>query len=340
MSKTPKKRYLSVMSFVLLAVIVIYGVSKSSLGTNEINIANNEGDLWSKVANLFTVSTDKKITLENDPDYSLPKAEDKRWDLLVLGMRGDDGEKNEETGRLLTDTIMLVSLDKKTGKVSMVSIPRDLYVRINDNKMDKINAIYETGLLNKKGLDYTKKLFSRITGVYIDSAVVIDFSSFKKIIDDLGGIDINLDKPFEEKTQWGYEFSLPVGENHLDGQTALYYVRSRFSSSDFDRALRQQRVIMALKDKVMSLSIFSDPIESLSILNSIRNNIDTDLNVWDVGSIMNLSNQFNNSATSIKRYVITTENLLYETHLSGIYVLLPKGDNFLGMKQLFQDVLK
>ena len=61
MSKTPKKRYLSVMSFVLLAVIVIYGVSKSSLGTNEINIANNEGDLWSKVANLFTVSTDKKI---------------------------------------------------------------------------------------------------------------------------------------------------------------------------------------------------------------------------------------------------------------------------------------
>ena len=92
-----------------------------------------------------------------------------------------------------------------------------------------------------------KELVSKITGVYIDKAVILDFFSFEKIIDQVGGIDIVLENPFEEKQQWGYEFSLPAGPNHLDGKNALYYARSRFSSSDFDRSRRQQEVMFALK---------------------------------------------------------------------------------------------
>lgn len=342
--KSDKKRYISVVVFILLAVSLIYGASIYDIGARELEISNdNEGTLWQKVANVFKVS-EKKQTIENDPDYTMPKPEDDRWDLLVLGIRGKDSEDADETGALLTDTMIIISYDKKTGKTSMVSIPRDFYVRIYGEKKDKINSAYEIGILRKNGIGFTKKLLSRITGIYIDSAVILDFSSFKKIIDDLDGIDVTLDKPFSEKQQWGYEFSLPAGTNHLDGENALYYARSRFSSSDFDRAQRQQKVIMAVKDKVMTLNLLSDPIKTLSILNTIRANIETDLNIWDVGSLIDLSKQFSSTKEKVKRYVITTDNLVYESHIQtdvgNLYVLLPNGDNLLQIKQLFQDILK
>src|SRR3989344_249510 len=248
-----KRRRLGVLFFAIIVYVFLFTIIKLGTGSYEIQISQKEdnGNLWNKVANIFSTSNEKQITIEDDPDYLMPKEEKNRWDILILGVRGEDDENAEEAGALLTDTIIILSYDKITGKTSMVSVPRDMYLRIYKTEKDKINSAYEIGVLRENGLGFTKKLLSRITGVYIDNAVVIDFSSFKKIIDDLGGIDINLNRPFEEKQQWGYEFSLPVGENHLDGQTALYYVRSSFSSSDFDRALRQPRVIMALKDKVM-----------------------------------------------------------------------------------------
>jgi len=340
-----KKRYISVAFFILSAVGIIYGASIYGIRANEIKVANKDKEetIWGKVANLFAVSSEKKMTLENDPDYTMPKPEDNRWDLLVLGIRGED-EIDQEVGALLTDTMMVISYDKETQRTSMVSIPRDLYVRIYGEKTDKINSAYEIGILRNNELGFTKKLISRITGVYIDSAIVVDFSSFEKIIEDLGGIDVVLDKPFTEAQQWGYEFSLPAGENHLDGQTALYYARSRFSSSDFDRAQRQQKIIMAIKDKVLALDLLSDPIKTLSILNTIRKNVNTDLAIWDAGSLLNLSRQFREADEKISRYVITTENLLYESHIQtdvgNIYVLLPNSGNLQGIKQMFQDIIK
>ncbi|OGN00095.1 MAG: hypothetical protein A2817_02185 [Candidatus Yanofskybacteria bacterium RIFCSPHIGHO2_01_FULL_39_8b] len=344
--KPDKKRYLGVLFFVLLAVSIIYGGSKYGLGGHKIDVANEDGGetIWNKVANIFTSNLQKKVKIENDPDYAMPKPEDSRWDLLVLGVRGEDDKNAKDGGALLTDTMIVISYDKTSAKASMVSIPRDLYVRIYDDKIDKINSAYEIGILRKNGLSFIKKLISRITGIYIDSVVILNFSSFKKIIDDLGGINVYLDQPFSEAQQWGYVFSLPAGENHLNGQGALYYVRSRFSSSDFDRAQRQQKVIIAIKDKVMQLNLFSDPIKTLSILNTIRSNIETDLNIWDTGSLVNLSRQFGEANQKIKKYVLSTENFLYESHVQtdagNLYVLLPKENNLLQIKQLFQDIFK
>lgn len=342
--KLDKKRHIGLAFFVLLAIGIIYGGSRFGLSGKEIEITNEDGTLWNRVSGLFSLSSEKKVTIENDPDYAMPKPEDDRWDILVLGIRGKEDENAEEAGALLTDTIMVLSYNKTTKKTSLISIPRDLYVRIYDDKRDKINSIYEIGILRKNGLNFTKKLFSRITGIYIDNVVVLDFSSFKQIIDDLGGIDVELDKPFTEKQQWGYEFNLPAGKNHLDGQTALYFARSRFSTSDFDRAQRQQKIILAIKEKIFELNLLADPIKTLGILNSIRSNIETDLKIWDAGSLINLAGKFNGAEDKIKRYVTTTENLVYETHIQtdagNLYVLLPKGDNLQGIKQLFQEALR
>lgn len=340
-----KKRYLGVLFFVVLATGMIYSTSKYGLGSNEIEIANEEqsSSIWNKLFGPSGSNTERQPTIDEDPDYVMPKSDDGRWDILILGIRGEEDEHPEEVGAWLTDTMMVLSYDNKTKKTSLVSIPRDLYVRIYGTKKSKINEAYETGLLRKGGLGFTKKLVSRITGIYIDNAIVLNFSSFKKIIDDLGGIDIELSQPFTEKTQWGHEFSVPAGKNHLDGQTALYYVRSRFSSSDFDRAQRQQRVIVAIKDKIMELSLLSDPIRTLGILNTLRSNIETDLKIWDASGLIELSKEFTGEE-KIKRFVLTTENLLYETHIpigtANIYVLLPKGDNLQGIKELFQSILK
>lgn len=344
LKRPDKKRFLGVAFFVLLAMVFIYGSARFGLGSNEIDVANENDSLWQRVSNLFTISTEKQMTIDVDLDYVMPKEEKDRWDILILGIRGEDTENAEETGALLTDTMMLLSYDQKTRKTSLVSIPRDLYVRIYGTKRDKINSAYEIGLLRKNSLGFTKKLISRITGVYVDNAVVIDFSSFKKVIDDLGGIDVKLEQPFTEKQQWGYEFYLPAGNNHLDGQTALYYARSRFSSSDFDRAQRQQKIIMAVKDKVFELNLMSEPIKTLTILNTIRQNIDTDLGIWDVNGLLDLSKEFQNADDEIKKYVMTTENLLYESHvqtdIGNLYVLLPQGDNLQAIKQLFQNILQ
>ncbi len=339
-----KKRYLGVLFFVLLAVSLIYGSSRFKLGSKEIEITNNQGTLWSRVSSFFYPGSEKRITVENDPDYAMPKPEDNRWDILIFGTRGEDDENAEEAGALLTDTIMILSYDKIAKKTSLISIPRDLYVRIYGDKKDKINSAYEIGVLRKDGLGFTKKLFSRITGIYIDNVIVLDFSSFRQIIDDLGGIDIELDRPFVEKQQWGYEFNLPAGNNHLDGQTALYFARSRFSTNDFDRAQRQQKIILAIKDKILELNLLADPIKTLTILNTIRSNIETDLKIWDVGSLINLAREFKEAGDKIKRYAITTENLVYESHIQtdagNLYVLLPNGDNLRGIKNLFQEILK
>lgn len=337
-----KKHYWSVTFFVLLAISLIYGSAQWGFGSNKIEI-NHSDTVWQKVANLFTISEEKLPTIDDDQDYIMPKEEGNRWDILILGIRGEDDENAEEAGALLSDTMMILSYDKTTKKTSLVSIPRDLYVRIYGVKKDKINSAYEIGVLRKNGLGFTKKLISRITGVYMDNVIVLDFSSFKKIIDDLGGVDIELDKPFIETQQWGYEFNLPAGANHLNGDSALYYARSRYSSNDFDRAQRQQKIILAIKNKVMELKILSDPIRSLSILNSIRKNIETDLNIFDTNGLYELSNQFD-SESNIKHYVITTENLVYESHIQteygNLYVLLPNGDNLQGIKQLFQEVIQ
>lgn len=339
-----QKRYPGVVFLVVLATGFMFGMIRFGTGSHEIDIANEEGTLWQKVANLFTISGEKEPTIDDDPDYIMPEDDKNRWDILILGIRGEDDENADEAGALLTDTIMVLSYDKTTKKTSLVSVPRDLYVRIYGTKKDKINSAYEIGVLRKNGLGFTKKLLSRITGLYIDNVAVLDFSSFKQVIDDLGGVDITLEQAFTETQQWGYGFTLPEGENHLDGQTALYYVRSRFSSSDFDRSQRQQKVITAIKDKVLQLDLLADPIRTLAILNTIRKNINTDLNIWDAGGLLELSKEFEGAGEKTKRFVITTENLVYETHIQtdvgNLYVLLPNEDNLQGIKELFQEILK
>lgn len=326
---------------ILLAIIISYYGYQFGSAYTTISIEN--GSLLKSIASVFNLSSTPKPTIDPNP---MPEPEKDRLDILILGIRGDDPTSIEAEGGLLTDTMMLVSIDRVTKKAAMVSIPRDLFLDMNaqapngkDIKLNgKINEVYERGPENGGGITLAKQIISRITGVYVDNAIVFDFNAFKDIVNTLGGVDIHLSKPFNEAKQWGYDFSLPAGNNHLDGEQALYYARSRYSSSDFDRARRQQEVIMAIKNKAIGLGFLSSPSKITSLLSDLKGNVRTDFQVWDINDMLALGNAFS-SKTSLKNYVISIDNLVSESKTDkGEYILLPKDGNFDGIKNLFKNI--
>ena len=288
------------------------------------------------------LKNDSAPIINNDQD-PIPEKENDRFDVLVLGIRGDN---DPDAGSFLTDTMLLISIDKKTGRSAMVSIPRDIYVNMIGTLTDgsilavkgKINELYVRGLEHNEGLTFSSQMISRITGVYIDKTVLFDFNGFEKLVDSLGGIDVYLAKEFSEKNQWGYEFTLSQGWNHLSSEQALYYVRSRFSTSDFDRARRQQDVISAIKNKATELGFLANPTKITGLLDALKGNVRTNFQIWEINDLLSLVKTFKND--NLKKSVLSTDNLLYETHLdNGEYVLLPKGDNFTLVKEYFRTIL-
>ena len=272
--------------------------------------------------------------LEDAP--KVEKDED-RINILMLGLRGPE----DPNGGLLTDTMIVLSVKKTTGQVAMISIPRDLYVKMptvnGQNKApaikEKINFAYALGEETKQGagLAFSKAVVSNVTGLYIDHVASVDFMAFKEVVDILGGVDVYLDKPFRETTQFAKEIllELPEGKNHLDGDTALYFVRSRYSTSDFDRAKRQQQVLVAMKDKALSAGILLNPVKDFELLSAMGKHVRTDMAMGDINNLLSLAGNFNSKNITHKVFDTTEEGLLYATTSdSGAYILLPVGDNF------------
>jgi polyisoprenyl-teichoic acid--peptidoglycan teichoic acid transferase len=332
--------YVFAVLFLFIVIPVIFVIT----ATNNFTVSNGDIETsvdepwWGNIASLFKLNS-YAIEAYEDP-YPLPEEEPNRYDVLIMGMRGEDEEIQD--GKWLTDTMILVSFDRNTGRASMVSIPRDLYVDIFVPEFShafhlkgKMNEVYIRGAANGGGIKLTKQVVSKITGVYVDKAVVFDFQAFKDIVDTLGGVDIHLSQPFVEPEQWGYPFELPEGDNHLDGQDALYYVRSRFSTSDFDRARRQQQVIKAMKNRAFNLGVLANPVTVSGLFNDLRGNVRTDLQLWEIKDAVTIANSIGDS--SVSAHVLTTENVLYETILDDIgYVLLPRADTFDTLRTYFK----
>lgn len=326
-----KPNYKKKIIFIVILLILGYFVFGFGFAYKKITIEKES--LWSRIGGIFTFN-DADVAAE-DSRFPLPQKEPDRLDMIILGIRGED----DPNGGLLTDSILIISLDKKTGKTSLVSMPRDLYIDMKGLFIGKINEIYEGGLRKKNSADFTKEIFSRISGTYIDNMVVFDFQSFEKIVDTLGGIEVTLEKPFEEKQQWGYVFYLPEGKNHLNGEQALYYARSRYGTSDFDRARRQQEIILAIKDKISSLGILGNPLKLTALINVFGDSIKTDLGIWDLKDLADLTSSLGATNRPPKRFVMTSENILYEAFQDNIFILLPKLNDYKEIQNIFKNIL-
>ncbi len=327
--KKSKRNYLKIIVFV---AVLILGFFSFRLGLAYKKITIENGSWWTKIGSILTF--DNLGQPREDKRFPLPVKEAERLDVLILGIRG----KDDPNGGLLTDSIMVLSLNKATGQTAVISIPRDLYADIGGVFSGKINEIYERGFLKKDVAGFAKETFSRISGIYIDNILVFDFQSFEKVIDALGGIDIVLEKPFEEKQQWGYVFFLPEGRNRLNGEQALYYARSRYSSSDFDRARRQQEIILAVKNKIASLEILSNPLKINTLVGALGNSIKTDLNIWNLGNLIDLIVPLKNADSIPKHFIMTSDNILYETFQNNAYILLPRLNDYKTIQNTFRDI--
>ncbi|MGB9707558.1 MAG: LCP family protein [Microgenomates group bacterium] len=329
------------------------------------------------------------------PKKEIPK-EKTQYNILLFGYGGGKHE-----GAYLTDTIMLFHLDLASKSATLISIPRDLWVKLptkdNSDFHTKINAVYQMELFpenyplldkrflgDKKDANLIKYIVGGIFGVKIDNYIAVDFEGFKKAIDLLGGVEVNVEKSFtdpqypiegkekdlcDQQTEElfkkaevflkpGYnpedrdrvfsedpkveEFvknatasphlafpcryetiTFTKGKTLMNGETALKYVRSRHSNqdgNDFSRARRQHLLLMAVKDKVLSLGFIA---KAPLLLNQLGEHIKTDLSISDIKKLSQESLKANQYY--LTTFVISTDNFLKEGYSSeGGYILYPK----------------
>lgn len=255
---------------------------------------------------------------------------------LVLGT----GDKNHE-GADLTDTIMLVSVDDENKLVSMLSIPRDLYVEDEEVGNSKINETYYHGKKyyddERAGLEFMKMKMEELTGIEIQYWIKLNFQGFKDLIDALGGIDIFVENaiydPYYPKAEtFLYEtFSIEAGQQHLDGETALKYARSRKTTSDFDRADRQQKIIYAIKEKALQTDTILSKSKVTNLLNVLKENIDTNIKVSEILTLGAIAQDY--TQESITQRLLHDDptqcgGFVYPPPLAnygGMFVLIPAG---------------
>jgi polyisoprenyl-teichoic acid--peptidoglycan teichoic acid transferase len=213
-----------------------------------------------------------------------------RVTVLVMGLDYRDTDVNDGPSR--TDTMMLVSYDPLSQNVGILSIPRDLWVEIPGFGFDKINKAYfdaESYRLPGGGPALAMQTVQNLLGVPIDYYAVLDFGSFMTFIDEIGGIDVDVQ---EEELRIdpvgpGNTIRLHRGRHHLNGAAALAYARSRSSEGgDFDRARRQQEVIFAVRDKILSLENLPLLIaKAPNLWNTAMGGVRTNLTIDDILSL-------------------------------------------------------
>lgn len=309
-----------------------------------------------------------------DKGVKLKQASPTKINILLLGIGGGSHD-----GPNLTDTIILANLDEAKNKVTLTSIPRDLWAPDLEGANKKINEAYAQGEVKRKGggLPLAEAVIGKVTGQQIDYGIRIDFSGFVKAVDTLGGLDINVDNTLDdyvypisgkeddtcgfsveeiqaftatasanevasqEKFTCRYKhLHFDKGLNHMDGETALEYVRSRHAlgaeGSDFARSKRQQKVISAFRDKLFSAQTLINPGKIINLYNIVSSSIDTDIISDEFDDFIRLAQTM--KGAKIQSTVIDTgdesskrvgllENAPISSEYNNLFVLIPRIGN-------------
>ncbi len=240
------------------------------------------------------------VTIKDIFSKSSLKQTDGITNILILG---------SDQAAQLTDTIEIVRIRQKDKKVAMISIPRDFQVQVPGDGIEKINAVYKIGYNSEKdskkktdsGVLLASKTIEQVTGVPIHYYITADFIGLKEAVDVLGGITVDVKNSFYDpeypedyftkdgkyvKTDGFSPFTVKAGIQKMDGTTALKYARSRHGNNgegtDFARAARQQQIIMAIKDKALSLGVLSNPTKISSLLESIGDRVKTNMTLSEL----------------------------------------------------------
>ncbi|MFN2167828.1 MAG: LCP family protein [Anaerolineae bacterium] len=246
-------------------------------------------------------------------------ASDDVVNILLIGL---DSRRNLRGQN--TDVIIVASINKKTKQVSMLSIPRDLWVYIPTVGWSRINVAHRKGYSNGypgEGPGLLADVIEMHLGIPIDHWVRVDFQGFIKVVDELGGVDMTVPCAVNLEYQAGEEGGdqiLEPGVYHMDGATALRYVRTRRGGSDFDRARRQHRFLKQVWYQFKDADLLS---QIRALWSGLENAFDTDMNLLDVLSLAPLAVDLQPQRIR-SRYIGPNQTTGWRTH-EGWSVLLP-----------------
>jgi LCP family protein required for cell wall assembly len=299
------------------------------------------------------------VVLEDGVDPNKLRGEgDGRVNVLMLGRGGGN-----HTAPDLTDTILVASLDPINKKAGMLSIPRDLWVTTEDMGGMKINAVFAQTLYaaqanGKSDKEAETEAFAAIEKVVSDSIgipihyhAMIDFAGFEKAINTVGGVDIYVDangvvyeQLWDETTGQNYVLNVREGWQKFDGKRALFYARSRYTSErgDFDRAERQRKILLALKDKVLSAGTIANPARLSALISNFGGHIQTNMTIDEMMQIYGVAKDIGNDGIKSISLVDEPNVLLGSDFMYGQSVLVPTAgiDNFTAIQSFVRNTLK
>lgn len=250
---------------------------------------------------------------------------DGQRNILLLG-----SDQRPDDGGFRTDVILLLTLNPNGKNVSLTSFPRDLYVYIPGWHVDRINGAFAHG-----GFEMMADTMEYNFGVRPDHYVLVNFWSFETIVEALGGLTVQVAQPLSAERDGPGDFSVPAGSVTMDGATALWYVRSRGSSSDFDRTRRTQEVLVAIFQRLLSLDALSRAAELYA---QYQQTVTTDLEFEDVLPLFPLASELGAGEGEIARYAIGADLVTTFTTSAGGAVLLPEIRSVLEMLHLALNV--
>lgn len=268
---------------------------------------------------------------------------------LFLGVAGKG-----YAGGDLTDTIMFISVENQTAKTLVLSLPRDIWVT---SLRTKLNSVY-----HYRGLETTKEIVSQVLGQSVDYELMVDFSVFIQMIDALGGLEVNVARSFDDdhypiagkeddlcngdsEYRCRYEdLHFEAGRQKMDGARALKYVRSRFAESeegtDFARSQRQQNLILAVKNKILSPATIFNPRKLIQLIKVVLANVQTDIPRKKLVLFLKTALRFSPDKLTV---MALDENYLVSPSLSARYdhqwVLVPKSGDWQEIQEYVKELI-
>ncbi len=278
-------------------------------------------------------------------DVDLAGQKKDRINILLLGMGGIGHD-----GPFLTDTMIIASVKPSTNQVSMISIPRDLGVDFGQRGLNKINHINAYGEIDKPGWGaaITSEKVEEMFDIPIHYYLRLDFKAFEQIIDQVGGVAVNVDRTFTD-SQYpaaNYEYqtiTFEKGAQNMDGETALQYARSRHGNnsegSDFARARRQQKMLIALKQKVLSFSTIANPIKIKNILQTVDSHISTNMDFTDLMNFIGLADKLDTNNIITQVFDTSPGGYLNSTYSpEGAFILEPVTGNYTQLAEVINTI--
>jgi len=261
------------------------------------------------------------------PEAAQPSSADQRVTFLLLGV----DQRPDDPSPLRTDTMIVVTVQPETNQVGMISLPRDLFVPIPGfDYSGKITTAFTVGELNDYpggGAALAKKTVSEFLGYPIDYYVMINFDGFVQAIDAIDGVDVMVANTIHDEEyptiDYGFQtFHIDAGPQHLDGETALKYARSRHGSGndDFQRTKRQQQLLVAVKDKLIENKLLT-PVRLLDLLHVVSNSVDYDIPATRLPSLLALASRV--QLDQIEQLVIDTRFAQVDANSKFGWILVP-----------------